>query len=109
MKLMPKIFLFFLYFCAVLGAPTVTYSRRAFLGEPETYEELLADYKFLGDFVTPGAILGLLRTYTEQHEELQPWDFDDRDDDKLRLLALLKCKDLMEFANGAVPKICKLL
>lgn len=102
---MPKILLLFLYSSAVLGAPTV---RRAFSGEPETYEELLADYKFVRDFVTPGAILGLLRTHTGEHEELQPWD-SDRDDDKLRLLALLKCKDLMEVADGVVPKICKLL
>lgn len=105
---MLKILLLFLYSSAVLGAPIVPYIRRAFSGEPEIYEELLADYKFVGDFVTPGATLGFLRAYTDEHEELQPWDYD-RDDDRLRLLALLRCKDLMELANGVVPKICKLL
>lgn len=104
---MPKILLLFLYFSAVLGAPAVTYIRRAFPGEPEIYEELSADYKFVGDFVTPGATLGFPRAYTDRHEELQPWDSDRGDG--LRLLALLRCKDLMELANGVVPKICKLL
>lgn len=94
---------------SVLGAPTVTFIRSKTLDEPETYEELLVNYKFQDDIVTPYKALDMLSLYSDEHTELKPWDSRSLDEDRLRILALLRCKDLMRSADMAVPAICKRL
>nr|QOE77293.1 ORF9 protein [Lucheng Rn rat coronavirus] len=101
--------LLLLLLSSVLGAPTVTFIRSKTLDEPETYEELLVDYKLQDDIITPDKALDMLSLYSDEHDELKPWDWRSLDEDRIRILALLKCKDLMRSADMFVPGICKRL
>lgn len=109
MKLIEMNCLLLLLLGSVLGAPTVTFIRSKTLDEPETYEELLVDYKLLDDILTPDRALDMSSFYSAEHSELKPWDWSRLDEDRIRILALLKCKDFMRLASGFVPDICKKL
>lgn len=109
MKLIEMNCLLLLLLGSVMGAPTVTFIRSKTLESPQTPEELLTDFKFLGDFVPADTADVITSSYTAEHTEIRPWDFGSMPEDRKRILALLKCKDLMQYAEGSVPEICNQL